>query len=166
MHLYKNRNGRKRKFKIEETIGIPLLFFIKLCNSAYIKVCVGVLPRRSSGLGLALLFSLLFLFLSPLSILLPPSPTSLRLSLLLPPLSLSLALGCVLVKLMVLLDNKLQAGHSTDRGVERAGINQAVTVFFIVFGQVRRRYNFIYDLCYIEPGDMGVNLILRKNEKI
>ncbi|XP_076448223.1 metabotropic glutamate receptor 2-like [Babylonia areolata] len=95
------------------------------------KVWQGALARRYIGLGLLLLLSITLLYLSSLPFLFTPSPAVCGLRYSLPCVALCLCLGCVLVKLMALQDYR-----TIGLGGELSGVNQGLSVFFIVLVQV------------------------------
>ncbi|KAL8580042.1 hypothetical protein ACOMHN_065926 [Nucella lapillus] len=104
-----------------------------LCFISYVmfKVWQGALARRYIGLGLLLLLALALLYLSSLPFLFTPSPVVCGLRYVAPCVALCLCLACVLVKLMALKDYR-----TIGLGGELSGINQGLSVFFIVLVQI------------------------------
>nr|KAG5711482.1 hypothetical protein BaRGS_025909 [Batillaria attramentaria] len=91
----------------------------------------GALSRRYIGLGLVLLVSLMLLYLACLPFLFTPSPSVCGLRYLYPACAHCLVLACLLVKLMALQDYR-----RIGLGGELSGINQGLSIFFVILVQV------------------------------
>ncbi|KAK7503667.1 hypothetical protein BaRGS_00005206, partial [Batillaria attramentaria] len=94
------------------------------------KVWQGALSRRYIGLGLVLLVSLMLLYLACLPFLFTPSPSVCGLRYLYPACAHCLVLACLLVKLMALQDYR-----RIGLGGELSGINQGLSIFFVILVQ-------------------------------
>ncbi|XP_025107695.1 metabotropic glutamate receptor 3-like [Pomacea canaliculata] len=95
------------------------------------KVWQGALAKRYIGLGLLLLLAVILLYLSALPFVITPSPTVCGLRYVCPALAYGLCFAVILVKLMALQDYR-----RIGLGGELSGVNQGLSVFFIVLVQV------------------------------
>lgn len=107
--------------------------FLSLAFAVYViyKVFKRALGKRYVGLGLGLLSSLIVLYLTVMPFVFSPSEVNCGLRYFLPGLSYTLCFAIILVKLMSLQNYKL-----IGLGGEVSGVNQFLTVFFIVGVQI------------------------------
>ncbi|XP_061187614.1 uncharacterized protein LOC133195701 [Saccostrea echinata] len=122
--------------------------FAALCFVIYVfhKVCAGLLSKRYVGLGILLLISIIFLFLSVLPFVFSPSEIVCSTRFFIPGFAYTLSFATVMAKIMSLRSYKL-----IGLGGELSNINQFLTVLFITGVQVAVGVHF----WYIEDNKMG-----------
>ncbi|XP_062600513.1 uncharacterized protein LOC134262138 [Saccostrea cucullata] len=122
--------------------------FAALCFVIYVfhKVCAGLLSKRYVGLGILLLFSIIFLFLSVLPFVFTPSEIVCSTRFFIPGFAYTLSFATVMAKIMSLRSYKL-----IGLGGELSNVNQFLTVLFITGVQIAVGVHF----WYIEENKLG-----------
>lgn len=122
--------------------------FVAFCFVIFVlqKVFAGLLAKRYVGLGILLLVSIIFLFLSVLPFVFTPSNVVCSTRFFIPGFAYSLSFATLLVKIMSLRSYKL-----IGLGGELSNINQFLTVLFITGVQISMGIHF----WYIEDQQLG-----------